>query len=89
MNNLKQDLKDLNLSIVDLLPRGAIGRLADKHSISRQNIVKMLEGEFGKAERLTPLVIDALSLIEDHIDDVRKTGRKVKRIRKQLNLIAS
>jgi site-specific recombinase len=58
---------------------GAISRLAEKHGLSRQNVSKMLEGEFGKPERLAALVADAIFIIEEDMAEKKEKFSYLKR----------
>jgi len=76
---IKEEIKTSKISIIELLPPGAIGRLAITHGLSRQNVTKMLEGAFGKPERLQNLVADALFLIEEDMAEKKEKFACLKR----------
>lgn len=76
---IKEEIKTSKISIIELLPAGAIGRLALTHGLSRQNVTKMLQGDFGKPDRLQNLITDALFLIEEDMAEKKEKFAYLKR----------
>ena len=63
---MKQILSSLNPSLVDVLPQGAINKLAERYKRRRQSITKMLTGQIGKEENVQAIVEGAKDLIQEH-----------------------
>lgn len=63
---MKEILANLNPSIVEVLPQGAIMRLAERYKRKRQSITKMLRGEIGNEENVKAVVQGAVEIIREH-----------------------
>lgn len=61
---LKQILADLNPSITDQLPHGAIDEIATKYLKSRQTISNMLRGKTGKEDYVLVILKEAMKIAE-------------------------
>ena len=66
IRTMKQILSSLNPSLVDVLPQGAINKLAERYKRRRQSITKMLTGQIGKEENVQAIVEGAKDLIQEH-----------------------
>lgn len=62
----KEIVKNLNPSIVDMLPRGAVKELAEEFEINRANMSKILKGEFGDDRHFSQIIEAALKKIKSH-----------------------
>ena len=63
---MKEILASLEPSLVDVLPQGAINKLAERYKRRRQSITKMLTGQIGKEENVQAIVAGAKDLIQEH-----------------------
>jgi hypothetical protein len=61
---IKTILRDLEQSLVEALPFGAINTLAKKHRYSRQTIAKILNGQTGEERVVKEVVESALEILE-------------------------
>ena len=77
---IKEKLKNINPSIVEQLPHGAINILAKEFSYARQSIVLMLKGERGREENVKKVLIAALNIIADEAQDKTKIVKEIKQL---------
>jgi hypothetical protein len=63
---MKEILKTLDPSLVDVLPQGAINKLAERYKRRRQSITKMLTGQIGREDNVKAIVQGAMEMIEEH-----------------------
>jgi len=66
IRTMKEILASLEPSLVDVLPQGAINKLAERYKRRRQSITKMLTGQIGKEENVQAIVAGAKDLIQEH-----------------------
>lgn len=62
---MKEKLRELQPSILDLLPKGAVNCLAQKFNKRRQNVSLMLKGELGNENNVQLLVEEAVRIIKE------------------------
>lgn len=63
---MKEILASLNPTLVDVLPQGAINKLALKYKRRRQSISKMLLGQIGNDQNVAAVVEGAKEIIAEH-----------------------
>lgn len=63
---MKQILQNLEPSLVEVLPEGAINTLAERYKRRRQSISKMLRGQIGNEDNVRAVVEGAVEIIREH-----------------------
>lgn len=66
IRTMKEILASLNPTLVDVLPQGAINKLALKYKRRRQSISKMLLGQIGNDQNVAAVVEGAKEIIAEH-----------------------
>lgn len=68
IHTMKQILQNLDPSLVEVLPEGAINTLAERYNRRRQSISKMLRGQIGNEDNVRAVVEGAVEIIREHQD---------------------
>lgn len=86
---LKQILAELNPSITDLLPHGAIDKIADKYLKSRQTISNMLRGKTGKEEYVLVILQEAINIAKEEKVAQDKLVKTIKTVLEKSTTVTS